>query len=57
MRKQQENMSVTENNIVALKSHLENKIVETKDMTLDLKNKLENEKEEKRTVDQQLSMR
>jgi len=57
MRKQQDTMQHTENSILAIKAQLEAKINEVRDMTIDLRTRLENDKEDKRNLEQQLTLR
>ena len=57
MRKQQDTMQHTENSILAIKAQLEAKINEVRDMTVDLRTRLESDKEDKRNLEKQLTLR
>lgn len=55
MRKQQDSMSIAENNLFAVKSQLESRISEMRDMVVEVRNRVENDKEDRRRYDQNLA--
>lgn len=57
MRKQQDSMSMAENNLYTVKSQLESKINELRDMIMDVRNRVDADKEERRRYDQNLGIK
>lgn len=57
MKKQQDIIHSSENNLFSIKSHLENKINDVRDLVNDVRFKVESEKEEKKNIEQQISNR
>ncbi|CAF0933988.1 unnamed protein product [Brachionus calyciflorus] len=55
VRKQQDSMAITENNISALKIQLAHKIEEVKNLNTDVKNKIDSDREDRRLIEQQIN--